>query len=193
MDQDRIRWDGRYANQPPPVPTAPDVIAEHATLFDILPTTGLALDIACGPGAQSLWLAERGLDVTALDVSQTAIDLLSAAASAMGLESSIHVSVHDTDAGLPEDLRDLSIIVCQRYRAWQLYGEFIDRLQVGGVLVLTVLSAVGLDGTPGEFHAPRGELFDAYTGTQTSTGDRVEVLHHQERDGQASIVVRRVS
>ena len=78
------------------------------------------------------------------------------------------------------------MIVCQRYRSPALYGEFVSRLKVGGVLILTVLSAVGLTGEPGAFHAPAGELIEAFD------RDGVDVLLHDETNGQASIVVRRV-
>lgn len=35
---------------------------------------GRALDVGCGEGADAVWLAEHGWDVTALDVSQVALD-----------------------------------------------------------------------------------------------------------------------
>jgi SAM-dependent methyltransferase len=35
---------------------------------------GKALDVGCGEGADAVWLAERGWDVTALDVSQVALE-----------------------------------------------------------------------------------------------------------------------
>ena len=62
MDADRKRWDERWAAAPNSVAaTPPDVISAHPELLDVIPTAGLALDIACGLGAQTLWLAERGL------------------------------------------------------------------------------------------------------------------------------------
>ena len=36
--------------------------------------TGRALDVGCGEGGDAIWLASRGWDVTALDVSQVALD-----------------------------------------------------------------------------------------------------------------------
>lgn len=146
-----------------------------------MPTSGRALDLACGTGAQSLWLAERGLDVVALDVSPAAIDLLSQAADTAGLD--IDARVHDTDCGLPADLDDLDVIVCQRFRSVDLYGQLVSRLAEGGVLLLTVLSAVGSEG--GRFHAAAGELIDAF--------GRHDVVHHAEGDGLASIAVRRAN
>ena len=42
----------------------------------LLPTTGLALDIACGTGGNSLFLAERGMTVDAWDISDVVIQAL---------------------------------------------------------------------------------------------------------------------
>jgi SAM-dependent methyltransferase len=46
---------------------------------------GRALDVGCGEGADAIWLAERGWSVTAVDVSQVAIDRARAAAEAVGV------------------------------------------------------------------------------------------------------------
>lgn len=185
MDEDRIRWDERYEGRSAPTASAPDVLADHPELLDVLPPSGRALDLACGVGAQTMWLAGKGFQVVALDVSPRAIELLRQTVRRDGLDARVDARVHDTDDGLPADLVDLSIIICQRYRSPALYPQFIDRLAVGGVLVLTVLSSVGLDGEPGEFHARRNELLDAYQ------RDDVDVVLHEERDGHASIVVTR--
>ena len=186
MDTDRKRWDERWSAAPGSIAaTPPDVVNTHPELLDVLPTTGPALDIACGLGAQALWLAERGLAVNALDVSSVAIDRLTLAAQPHGHQ--LRAEVWDTDEGLPPTLTDLAMIVCQRYRSPALYGQFVSRLRVGGVLILTVLSEVGLEGQPGAFHAPAGELINAF--------DRVDVdiLLHDETNGLASIVVRRMN
>lgn len=47
--------------------------------------TGRALDIGCGTGADAVWLAGQGWDVTALDVSQVALDRAAAAAADAGV------------------------------------------------------------------------------------------------------------
>ncbi len=193
MDTDRDRWDERWRSAQqdarPVEAVAPDVIAAHPALLDALPTSGPALDLACGVGAQSLWMAARGLRVTALDVSPVAIEVTTEAARAAGLV--VDATVWDTDAGLPTEARDLAMIVCQRYRAQDLYTDFVDRLRPGGVLILTVLSAVGLAGDPGPFHAPAAELTNAFADARTA--GTVDVLVDHEADGQASIVLRRTA
>ena len=55
---------------------------------------------------------------------------------------------------------------------------------IGGIGIVTVLSEVGAD-SPGVFHAPSGELLEAFDRPDT------DVLHHDERSGQASVVFRR--
>lgn len=46
-------------------------LAQHAALFD---TGSRALLVADGEGRNSVWLAQRGLDVTALDIAPIAVD-----------------------------------------------------------------------------------------------------------------------
>jgi SAM-dependent methyltransferase len=185
VEEDRVRWDTRYATHPLAEPSVPDAVAASADARSLIPARGRGADIACGPGGQTLWLAGLGLDVLALDVSPTAVELTRRAAAAAGLDTRISARVHDFDDGLPDDVADLDVLVCQRFRATALYREFVDRLKPGGVAVVTVLSTVGLDIDGGPFHARPGELVDAYR-----TAD-VEVIHHCEAAGQASIVVRR--
>ena len=164
MEADRDRWDERWhaacAEPNRAVPTAPDIVDAHPELIEQLPTTGSALDLACGIGAQSLWMAKRGLTVRSLDISPVAANLTARSAAEHGL--AVNAAVWDTDEGLPNDLRDLAMILCQRYRASDLYLDFLQRLQPGGVLILTVLSAVGNNGVAGPFHARPGELGDTY-------------------------------
>jgi len=185
MDDDAERWDGRYESAPPVEARSPEVIALWPDLAALLPTKGRCVDVASGPGAITLWLAERGLDVTALDISGVAISQLVAAAAAGVSVERVHARTVDLDDGFPDDLRDLDLIVCQRFRDPLLYTAMIDLLRIGGLAVVTVLSSVGVD-DPGPFHAPPGELRAAFT------TDRSEILHHHDGDGLAHVVARRL-
>ncbi len=151
----------------------------------LVPASGRALDIACGRGAQTVWLATRGLDVVALDVSGVAITLAEAAAKADGVAHSVDARQENLDDGLPDDLQDFDVIVCQRFRDRRVLEALGSRLQPNGVAFVTVLSSVGLDRAPGKFHAPAGELLEVFT-----RGD-LEVVWQLEADGLASVVIRR--
>lgn len=185
MDDDRHRWDDRYRGRPLAAPAQPEALDGHDDLIALLPTTGTALDVACGAGQQSLWLAERGMAVIALDVSPVAIDLTTQAARDRHLDDRIDARVCDLDAGLPDDIGDVDVVVCQRFRGRGLYGQLVEVLRPGGPAIVTVLSVVGVDGEAGEFHAPPGELLDAFSRPDT------EILMHLEGSGLASIMFRR--
>lgn len=179
---DADRWNSRYQDQPVAEPRRPDALNDE--LEAQLPTAGTALDVACGAGAQSAWLARRGLDVIALDVADVAITLTGAAAATAGVVERVDARVVDLDSGLPAEPAHFDVIVCQRFRATHLYEAFAARLAPGGTAVVTVLSQTGA-GDPGPFHAPSGELRAAFD------RDELELLRHVEGDGQESVVVRR--
>lgn len=76
-------WDKQYS-----VPRASrvnPVLAEIAA--DLTP--GTALDLGCGPGGDALWLAGRGWQVTAVDISANAVRRLAENAQARGLQMSV--------------------------------------------------------------------------------------------------------
>lgn len=183
MTDDAIRWDQRYRAAPAVTAAAPEPLAEFA---DLLPTGGQALDLACGLGAQSLWLANRGFQVTALDVSSVAIERLRAAALDAGLADRIEALCIDLDAGVPIAPTTFDIVICRRYRNPTLYGPIVERLAKNGVGLVSVLSVVDVE-SPGRFHAPPGELVHAFT------RDDVELLHAREGDGTATVVFRRIA
>ena len=184
--EDAERWDARYADRDGrPTRARMPIALEHADdshLADF-PTAGTALDIASGLGEQTLWLAERGLRVDALDISPVAMTSLLAAVGDAGFSDGVTGRVDDLDDGIPADLGPFDVVVCQRFRAPHLYEPMLERLRSGGWLVMTVLSETGAS-DPGEFHAPPGEL--------TLFFDRpgCTLVSHHEADGEESIVVR---
>lgn len=179
---DAARWDSRYAGHAIASPRPPDVV-ESSDLLDIVPGAGRALDVACGAGAQSVWMAQRGLEVVAIDASPAAIDLTTSAAGAAGVGERVEVRVVDLDRGIPSELGNFDVIVCQRFRGVDLYDSFITRLRPGGLCIVTVLSRTGA-ASPGAFHAAPRELLTAFTRPDA------EILLHTERDGQESVVAR---
>lgn len=179
-DEDRERWNERYSSAADPVgrpiaPAVPRHLADHAHRF---PTSGTALEVACGTGAGCLWLARRGLDVIGVDVSAVAIDAATEAAHRFDVSNRCRFVVADLDDGLP-DTPPLDLIMCHRFRNPTLYEPMIARLAVGGVLAIAVLSEVG--SAPGRFRAEPGELRRAF-------GDRFDVVVDSEGSGTAVLI-----
>jgi SAM-dependent methyltransferase len=179
-EADRHRWDERYAAKgPPPLSSVapPAVFADHADLF---PTAGRALDLACGQGTGSVWLAARGLQVVGLDVSPVAISHARELAQRAAVDGNCRFDVVDLDGGLPAGT-PADVIVCCKFRDPRLDRAIIERLAPGGLLAIAALSEVGA--SPGAFRAVAGELPAAFAG--------LDVIDAGEGDGQAWLLARR--
>jgi len=177
-DADRERWDERYAGVTGVEPAPPEPLRGRE---DLLPKAGRALDVACGSGGTAVWLAQHRLAVDAVDVSPTALAAGETLASRCGVQ--VRWRAHDLDDGLPEGYRGpYDLVVCQRFRAPALYAAVADAVAPGGLLAITVLSAVGTGDGP--YRAAPGELPAAFAG--------LEPLAHAEGDGLASLLARRV-
>jgi len=70
-------------------------------------TPGTALDLGSGEGGDAVWLAEQGWQVTAVDISDTALQRGAAAAQSRGLADRITFVGHDLSDYTPQDSFDL--------------------------------------------------------------------------------------
>jgi len=82
---DRDRWNQRYAAKELIWSAEPNrfLVAETSDL-----SPGRALDLGAGEGRNAIWLAEQGWDVTAVDISDVAIDKGRRIAERRGVELS---------------------------------------------------------------------------------------------------------
>jgi len=183
MERDRAGWDDRYADAEPPRQRPPDAIT-NAELIDCLPTTGRVLDVACGTGAVTLWALGRGLGVIALDISGVAIEMLIDAAAPP--PETLIAQPFDLDDGLPEDIGEFELVVCQRFWDAAVIRSLPAYVAPGGWLVVTTLSEVGA-AHPGTFHASLDQLSDLLPADKAGWTTIVTT----EADGEASIVLRR--
>lgn len=152
-ESDRRRWDARYAADDPVTGPVPKPLVLE--LEPLLPRQGRALDIACGEGQLALWLARRGLDVTAVDISPVALDRLRALAATEGLVDRIDALEVDLDHGLPPLAPGLALVTCIDFHAPGVIAQASDLLAPGGMLLVQVLLQSGGGDSP--FRAAPGE------------------------------------
>jgi thioredoxin reductase/SAM-dependent methyltransferase len=95
---DEAAWEERYRAKPAIWSGRPNpqLIAEAVDL-----TPGRALDVGCGEGADAIWLAERGWQVTAVDISTTALQRATTHAETAGVANAIIWSHADLRAAAP--------------------------------------------------------------------------------------------
>jgi len=121
------RWDNTYAAvQDYPAPNS-DLIRYR----DWLPERGLALDVACGLGADALYLADQGFDVTAWDASSVAINRLQKEAKARALSLATKC-LEITPEAFGKARFDL--VYVHRYLDRDIIPAIIQSLKPGGVL-----------------------------------------------------------
>jgi SAM-dependent methyltransferase len=139
-ETDRERWNRRYAER----------YAER--VYDFMPSRWLpeiegqlkppyagsrALDLACGPGRNAVWLAERGWSVDAWDLSDVALSVLVCEReerAAHGFPLPIHVREIDLDdAEIPSATYDL--VLNMLFLDRRLWPPLAAALRPGGLLV----------------------------------------------------------
>lgn len=156
-------WDSRYREAGLPGAPAP-VLLQNAHL---LPRHGEALDIACGLGADSLFLAERGLRTHAWDISAVAVEKLRAIALARRLP--IVAEVKDALRDPIPPLR-FDVVVVAHYLERALTRSIIDALNVGGLLFYQTFTrtAVSKEGPQkDEWRLADGELLTLFSPLRT--------------------------
>src|SRR5947207_5733283 len=127
---DRERWEKKYAAGNPNPAFAPDpLLVQYAHL---LPRQGLALDVACGVGQNAVFLAERGLEVVAVDVSLAALRYCRAAIADKHLP--LHLVAADVDQlSFPRDV--FALIVVFRFFDRTSIPALKQALAPGGLVI----------------------------------------------------------
>ncbi len=98
---------------------------------------GKALDLACGTGRNSLWLAERGWNVTAVDGAPAALAVLRERAGERGIN--VHTELADLEKGeysIEKSTWDL-VAICY-YLQRDLFEAAKQGVAPGGVLLAIV-------------------------------------------------------
>jgi tellurite methyltransferase len=169
-------WDAKHRSAANSGPSEPASFVRE--LLPLLPQ-GPALDLACGTGRHTLLLAVREQQVTAVDASSVALDILEKRARAsnhavkrVGSSAGIGVSPHGIalvrvdleEAILP--LNSFALILCVHYLQRSLFPQIERALAPGGMLLFETYTRAQLefDGGPRnpEYLLGSGELRVAF-------------------------------
>jgi tellurite methyltransferase len=187
MSDIRTKWNERWREK------AVSSKGPDSWLCEVLPLLpgGRALDLACGNGRNAIFLAERGLSVTALDISEEALAQLQKEAADRGLEVETRQVDLEADPRLPPDTFDLAIDFFFLYRP--LLPFLLRSVRPEGVAILRTFSRAGpFPGGPEnpDFVLQPGELLEIFKGWEILRYE--EGLEASRKGGSlAGIVARR--
>ena len=127
-DTDAEKWNAIYAAGGHTRDEPARVLRDFAYL---LPVSGTALELACGRGANALFLAGKGLDVHAWDISEEAIASLHTRANDLHL--TLETRICDVTAD-PPSADSFDIIVVSYFLERALIPAIINALRKNGLL-----------------------------------------------------------
>lgn len=130
-DYERQKWDRRWAE------LDPDIVHEPTSTLAILALVingGEAMDLACGDGRNSIYLAQNGFRVHALDISSKALDRVMERAGDLDLAVVTEVADLDEYTFL-QDSYDLVNISFYVNRSPELNLSIKQALKPGGIIV----------------------------------------------------------
>ena len=182
-------WDQRYTR-------ATALYGAEPNQFVVEELAGLSprrvLDLACGEGRNSLWLASQGHEVTALDFSEVAIGHATELAEAAGVNVDFEVVdvVHDWQPAPQYDLVLLSYIQLPEEMRRVVHAKAVAALAPGGMIFLVAHHLDNL--TQGVSGPPMAEALFTEDDLAVDFADveierNEKVLRDVERDGVVKI------
>jgi tellurite methyltransferase len=180
-DADRAKWDKRWQTTDAGAFTPAPLLTSHAHLL----TGGVALDLACGLGQNSIWLARHNYRVLAVDVSGVALAYGRAEAARQGVGERIQWLQSDMDHWTMPTAA-FNLIAVFRFLDRRLYRAIPAGLRPGGLLFYETRHSGFLQRMPGasrDFLLQPGELQTAFA--------NLNILYTAEDDENAALVARK--
>ena len=171
---DMEKWDERYRAGAFAERTHPSALLE--AWIGRLPR-GRALDLACGSGRNSLFLARNGFEVTGIDISAAGLERARRSALDAGLD--IDWRKQDLEDGLRVGGK-FSVICVFRYLNRNLLGSLSPLLAPGGMLLVEEHLAVDAASLQTPVAGPSNPAFLIEPGELRALTANLELLDQQE-------------
>lgn len=138
MEADRIKWNQRFGSETTYLGERPSpfLSREIERLVRLAPGRR-ALDIACGEGRNSVFLARHGFQVTALDIS----DIGLAKAAKRADQAGVTVDFRQVDLDGYRITEQFDLIINFNFLLRDLIPEEIGALSPGGLLIIDTIMA----------------------------------------------------
>ncbi|WP_109506949.1 FAD-dependent oxidoreductase [Nocardioides speluncae] len=140
-------WESFYGGDEKPWSGKPNqaLVSEVGDLP--VPDGGTALDLGCGAGADAIWLAGQGWDVTGVDIARAALDEALAEAAEAGVSERTRWLRRDLNTEFPEGSWDL-VAATYLHSPVELAREEVLRRAAAAVAPGGTLVVIGHQGPP---------------------------------------------
>ncbi|NOQ29994.1 MAG: methyltransferase domain-containing protein [Helicobacteraceae bacterium] len=166
MQKDKLRWNEKYKNFPMPTRVAP-IVEKYLPKEKNLK----ALDIACGKGRNSIYMAENGYVVDAIDISDVALSCVS---------EHKNITTQEVDLDTYEIKKDTyDVIVKCYYLDRRLTPYIIEALKSGGLLIYETYLEVSSDK---KYHQPSNPDFLLKSNELLKSFSELKVIYYEERE-----------
>ena len=162
---DKTRWNAKHQNVPMPNDPS-DIVIKH-----VKPSHGKrALDIACGTGRNTHYLAKLGYEVDAVDISDYALSQIGRTNQINTIESDL------TNYSISPNSYDLMINI--NYLERKLFSSMIEGLANGGILIFETFITAHEAG----YHNPSNPDFLLRSNELPIVFSALKILFYEERD-----------
>jgi 2-polyprenyl-3-methyl-5-hydroxy-6-metoxy-1,4-benzoquinol methylase len=136
MEADRIKWNQRFGSEDTYLGERPSpLLSREIERIQRLVPGKRALDIACGEGRNSVFLAQHGFQVQALDISDVGL----AKAARRAAEAGVLVDFQQVDLDGYSFTEQFDLIINFNFLLRELIPEEVRALSPGGLLIIDTL------------------------------------------------------
>jgi SAM-dependent methyltransferase len=167
------KWDEAYKSADIASAKAAQILCENAFLLD---DSGDALELACGRAGNAIFLAKKGFQVDALDISPVVLEAVDQFAKAYKLP--INTKIRDIESnGLGDKKYD--VIVVSYFLNRGLFPQIINALKLNGLLFYQTWSQLKCDDK-----GPSNPAFRLQAGELLNLCDPLRVVLYRENGQQ---------
>lgn len=163
------KWDQIYSDANKKSIASVYVLTEYQYL---LPHTGSALDVACGLGGNAIFLAQRGLQTQAWDISEQAIQKLTQFCELNNIN--LKTSVRDVQEHPPAE-NSFDVICVSYYLERDIAENIISALKPNGLLFYQTFIAESVSE-----HGPRNPKYRLHQNELLNMFAPLHILAYQE-------------
>jgi len=181
--EDKEKWDKKYIAKTELLkPREPSAVLKK---YALVGGGKKALDLACGAGRNTCYLAQVGYVVDAVDIAEIALDTLQKEASSLSILKNIEIKLEDLDCFEPQ-ADTYSLIIMMNYLDRGLIERTKVALKVGGCYIIETYM---VDADNEKEHSNQNNLLKPQELKEIFL-DGFEILHYDEFENEKNEIYR---